>query len=142
MYLCGVPVLKNQYLVLEIFSNCPGRFAWKTRMILAKNIAIDKKCYLNICQACQWLKSDTNVDSAADFSSTAEELANRVESDLAKELGCVMGGSFDSDLFPSDDCLREGLVPIDFDGLQMLTDPSEIITDPNAEEHFRLDRIQ
>ncbi|XP_046662597.1 CREB-regulated transcription coactivator 1 isoform X2 [Homalodisca vitripennis] len=77
-----------------------------------------------------------------DFSSTAEELASRAEAELAKELGCAMAGSFDSDLFLSDDCLREGLVPIDVDGLQMLTDPTEIITDPNAEEHFRLDRIQ
>lgn len=77
-----------------------------------------------------------------DFSSTGEDLACRAEAELAKELGCAMAGSFDTDLFPSDDCLREGLGPIDFDGLQMLTDPSEIITDPNAEEHFRLDRIQ
>lgn len=28
-YVCiGVPVLKNQYLIPEIFSNCPERFVW------------------------------------------------------------------------------------------------------------------
>lgn len=77
----------------------------------------------------------------SDFSSTVEDLASRAEAELSKDLGCAMAGSFDTDLL-TDDCLREGLGPIDFDGLQMLTDPSEIITDPNAEEHFRLDRIQ
>ena len=60
--------------------------------------------------------------------------------ELAKDLGVAMAGPLDPDLFPTDECLREGLVPIDLDGLQMLTDP-EIITDPATEDHFRLDRL-
>ncbi|XP_054278058.1 CREB-regulated transcription coactivator 1-like isoform X2 [Macrosteles quadrilineatus] len=71
-----------------------------------------------------------------DFSSTAEELANRND-EFTKELGVAMAGAFDTD-----EAFREGLGIIDFDALQMLTDPTEIITDPNAEEHFRQDRFQ
>lgn len=52
-----------------------------------------------------------------------------------------MGASFDTDLFPSDESLREGLGSIDFDGFQMLTDPGMVISDPSAEDHFRLDRL-
>ena len=53
-----------------------------------------------------------------------------------------MSGSFDTDLLPSDEMLREGLVPIDFDGLQMLTDPEmNVITDPSTEDNFRLDKL-
>lgn len=67
-----------------------------------------------------------------DFSNTEE---------LAKDLGEAIGvPSLESDLFPTDDCLREGLDPIDFEGLQMLTD-SDLITDPATEDHFRLDRL-
>ena len=72
-----------------------------------------------------------------------------------------MGSSFDGvDLFPTDDALRgiefrcftstfqlpfemcpaAGLDPIDFDGLQILTD-SALVTDPSTEDHFRLDRM-
>uniref|UniRef100_A0A1B6D9Y1 Transducer of regulated CREB activity N-terminal domain-containing protein n=1 Tax=Clastoptera arizonana TaxID=38151 RepID=A0A1B6D9Y1_9HEMI len=76
-----------------------------------------------------------------DFSNTGDDLACRAEAEFAKELGCAIGGSFDSDIFsPSDECLRQGLDPIDLDGLQMLTDP-EIITDPATEDHFGLDRL-
>lgn len=74
-----------------------------------------------------------------DFSNTGDDLSSREEAEFAKELGCAMAGSFDSDIL-SDECLRQGLDPIDLDGLQMLTD-QEIITDPATEDHFRLDRL-
>ncbi|XP_024082449.1 CREB-regulated transcription coactivator 1 isoform X1 [Cimex lectularius] len=61
--------------------------------------------------------------------------------ELTKDFAVTMVDSLDQDLFPSDECLREGLDPIDFDGLQMLTDP-EIITDPATEDHLRLDRLK
>ncbi|KAK6624745.1 hypothetical protein RUM44_011605 [Polyplax serrata] len=71
-----------------------------------------------------------------DFSSSTTD-------DLTKpSLASAMSGSFDSDLFPSDETLRAGLGPIDFDGFQMLTDPDmNVISDPSAEDHFRLDRL-
>ncbi|XP_077514054.1 CREB-regulated transcription coactivator 1-like isoform X5 [Amblyomma americanum] len=51
-------------------------------------------------------------------------------------------GSFDSaDLFSTEEALRADLGPIDIDGLQILTDPDmAVISDPAAEEAFRLDR--
>lgn len=52
-----------------------------------------------------------------------------------------MTGDFDQDLFPTDDALRHGLDPIDFGDLQMLADPNMPISDPAAEDHFRLDRL-
>ncbi|CAH1393563.1 unnamed protein product [Nezara viridula] len=58
--------------------------------------------------------------------------------DLGKDFGVNMVDNLD--LFPTDECLREGLVPIDIDGLQMLTDPS-MIADPATEDHLRLDRL-
>nr|XP_034171558.1 CREB-regulated transcription coactivator 1-like isoform X2 [Osmia lignaria] len=61
--------------------------------------------------------------------------------EFVKDLGTAMMGDFDPDLFPSDDALRQGLDPIDMDGLQMLTDPTMVISDPSAEAHFRLDRL-
>lgn len=54
-----------------------------------------------------------------------------------------MMGDFDPEMFPSDDALRQGLDPIDVDGLQMLADPtgSLVLSDSSAEAHFRLDRL-
>lgn len=52
-----------------------------------------------------------------------------------------MTSDFDPSLFPSDDALRQGLEPIDFSDLQMLTDPDAPISDQTAEDHFRLDRL-
>lgn len=53
-----------------------------------------------------------------------------------------MSGAFDTDSFFPDDTLREGLGVIDLDGFQMLTDPDmNVISDPSAEDHFRLDRL-
>lgn len=51
-------------------------------------------------------------------------------------------GSFDADLFGSvsDEALKDGLVPLDLDGLQMLTDPS-MIADPDTENSFKLDQL-
>jgi len=75
-----------------------------------------------------------------DFSSSAGDDLSRQE--FVKDLGSAMSGSFDTDLLPSDEMLREGLVPIDFDGLQMLTDPEmNVITDPSTEDNFRLDKL-
>ena len=45
----------------------------------------------------------------------------------------------DSDLLPSDEALRTGLDPLDFNELQMLTD-STIVTE-ETENSFRLDRL-
>ncbi|KAF3425675.1 hypothetical protein E2986_13655 [Frieseomelitta varia] len=75
--------------------------------------------------------------SPADFSG-ADDLTNP---EFVKDLGTAMMGDFDPDLFPSDDALRQGLDPIDMDGLQMLTDPTMVISDPSAEAHFRRDRL-
>ncbi|XP_021913457.1 CREB-regulated transcription coactivator 1-like isoform X3 [Zootermopsis nevadensis] len=76
----------------------------------------------------------------ADFSSSTGDDLSRQE--FVKDLGSAMSGSFDTDLLPSDEMLREGLVPIDFDGLQMLTDPEmNVITDPATEDNFRLDKL-
>lgn len=59
--------------------------------------------------------------------------------DFAKDIGTAMAsmsGSFDaSELFPSDEALRAGLDPIDFDGLQILPD-----IDNSNDESFRLER--
>lgn len=100
-----------------------------------------------------------------DFSSTPEELAQQ----NSQELNSAMGSSFDVvDFYPTDDALRgmvksgsflienkivcftvlvlfsvdltDGLDPIDFDGLQILTN-STLVTDPSTEDHFRLDRM-
>jgi len=51
-------------------------------------------------------------------------------------------GSFDADFFGSvsDEALKDGLVPLDLDGLQMLTDPN-MIADPDTENSFKLDQL-
>ncbi|XP_031774607.1 CREB-regulated transcription coactivator 1 [Apis florea] len=72
-----------------------------------------------------------------DFSG-ADDLTNP---EFVKDLGSAMMADFDPDIFPSDDALRQGLDPIDMDGLQMLTDPTMVISDPSAEAHFRRDRL-
>lgn len=74
---------------------------------------------------------------SVDFSG-ADDLTNP---EFVKDLGSAMMGDFDPDIFPSDDALRQGLDPIDMDGLQMLTDPTMVISDPSAEAHFRRDRL-
>ncbi|XP_046463672.1 CREB-regulated transcription coactivator 1-like isoform X7 [Daphnia pulex] len=72
-----------------------------------------------------------------DFSCTPEELARHNSHDLSS----AMGSSFEGvDFYPTDDALRDGLDPIDFDGLQILTN-STLVTDPSTEDHFRLDRM-
>lgn len=71
-----------------------------------------------------------------DFSG-ADDLTNP---EMVKDLGMAMMSGFDPDLL-SDDALRQGLDPIDMDGLQMLTDPTMVISDPSAEAHFRRDRL-
>jgi len=75
-----------------------------------------------------------------DFSSsTPEELARQ---GLSKDLSSAMGSSFDGvDFFPTDDALRDGLGPIDFNDLQMLASETSVVMDPSTEDHFRLDRL-
>ncbi|XP_062574115.1 CREB-regulated transcription coactivator 1-like isoform X2 [Saccostrea cucullata] len=67
---------------------------------------------------------------------------NSYQQDFAKELGNAITGmseSFADDLFASDEeVLKVGLGPLDFDGLQMLTDPN-LITDPATEDSFKLE---
>ncbi|XP_014476769.1 PREDICTED: CREB-regulated transcription coactivator 1 isoform X4 [Dinoponera quadriceps] len=67
-----------------------------------------------------------------DFSG-ADDLTNP---EFVKDLGTAMMGDFDPEMFPSDDALRQGLDPIDVDGLQMLADPTMVISDSSAEAHF------
>ncbi|XP_020289876.1 CREB-regulated transcription coactivator 1-like isoform X3 [Pseudomyrmex gracilis] len=71
-----------------------------------------------------------------DFSG-ADDLTNP---EFVKDLGTAMMGDFDPEMFPSDEALRQGLDPIDMDGLQMLDDPTMVISD-QAEAHFRLNRL-
>ena len=51
-------------------------------------------------------------------------------------------GSFDADFFGSvsDEALKDGLVPLDLEGLQMLTDPT-MVADTDTENSFRLDQL-
>jgi len=50
-----------------------------------------------------------------------------------------MMSDFDPGIFPTDDVLRQGLGPIDMDGLQMLADPTMVVSDSSIEARFRLD---
>lgn len=65
---------------------------------------------------------------------------NAYQQDFAKELGnAITGMSENFDFFASDEeVLKVGLGPLDFDGLQMLTDPN-LITDPATEDSFKLE---
>ncbi|XP_064474276.1 CREB-regulated transcription coactivator 1-like isoform X1 [Ornithodoros turicata] len=69
----------------------------------------------------------------------AQDLA---KCDLVSHSALAQLSAFDSsDLFSAEEALRAGLDPIDLDGLQILTDPDmAVISDPAAEEAFRLDR--
>lgn len=79
--------------------------------------------------------SSTIELSFADFSNS-EELSIGKE---LRDFGVM--SSLDGDLFPSDECLREGLVPVDLDELQMLNNCPDMIADPATEDHLRLDRL-
>lgn len=75
------------------------------------------------------------------LSGVEESLKNN---DFVKDIGNAMAAvdSFDSDLFgPSDEVLKVGLDPLDLDGLQMLTDPANMIIDAATEDSFRLDHL-
>jgi len=45
--------------------------------------------------------------------------------------------SFD-DVFNSDEQFKNELTPLDFEGLQMLEDPTNVLADPSTEEQLRL----
>ena len=52
-----------------------------------------------------------------------------------------MSDQFDTDFFNvSEMALKDGLVPLDLDGLQMLTD-SSLVADADTENSFRLDQL-
>lgn len=66
--------------------------------------------------------------------------------DFAREISNAMGGMQDmfgdTDLLTSDEALKDGLAPLDFNELQMLTDAGGgIVADPATEDSFRLDRL-
>lgn len=66
------------------------------------------------------------------------------QQDFAKELGNAITGmpeGFDTDLFPSVEVLKAGLDPLDLQELQLLSDPTNNLTDPATEESFKLDRL-
>lgn len=77
------------------------------------------------------------IISCADFHAAAVD-DSVLRQDLAKELGNAMADSFDPELFPTDEALKDGLDPLDFAGLQMLTDPN-MVADPATEDTLRLD---
>ncbi|XP_014665039.1 PREDICTED: CREB-regulated transcription coactivator 1-like isoform X2 [Priapulus caudatus] len=59
--------------------------------------------------------------------------------DLVRDIGNAMAG-FDTDFFPSDEALKDGLDPLDIDGLQMLADP-DLVADSACDDSFRLDGL-
>ncbi|XP_036363859.1 CREB-regulated transcription coactivator 1 isoform X4 [Octopus sinensis] len=61
--------------------------------------------------------------------------------DFARELGNAITGlnDFDADYLPEEEALKIGLVPLDIDDVQMLTDPN-LVTDAATEDSFKLDR--
>lgn len=70
---------------------------------------------------------------------TIADFSGADDPEFVRDLGTAMMGDFDPGIFPSDDVLRQGLGPIDMDGLQMLADPTMVISDSSAEARFRLD---
>lgn len=50
-----------------------------------------------------------------------------------------MSESFDTnEMFASDEQFKSDLTPLDLEGLQMLEDPTNVLTDPNTEDQLRL----
>jgi len=49
-----------------------------------------------------------------------------------------MSDSFDNDMFGSDEHFKTDLTPLDLEGLQMLEDPNNVLTDPGTEDQLRL----
>ncbi|XP_070183987.1 CREB-regulated transcription coactivator 1-like [Littorina saxatilis] len=73
----------------------------------------------------------------------ADDPLGRMQVDFAKELGNAITGmpdGFDTDFLSNDEAFKADLCPLDFDGLQMLTDPN-MVTDPATEDTFKLDRL-
>lgn len=51
----------------------------------------------------------------------------------------TMSDSFDAnEMFCNDEQFKTDLTPLDLEGLQMLEDPSNVLTDPGTEEQLRL----
>ncbi|XP_025077345.1 CREB-regulated transcription coactivator 1-like isoform X2 [Pomacea canaliculata] len=73
----------------------------------------------------------------------ADDPFGRTPLDFAKDLGNAITGmpdGFDADFLSNDEAFKADLGPLDFDGLQMLTDPN-MVTDPATEDTFKLDRL-
>lgn len=73
----------------------------------------------------------------------ADDPFGRTPVDFAKDLGNAITGmpdGFDTDFLSNDEAFKADLGPLDFDGLQMLTDPN-MVTDPATEDTFKLDRL-
>lgn len=66
----------------------------------------------------------------------------RQSSDFAKELGNAIGmsDSFEADFLTNDEAFRDGLGSLNFEEMQMLTDPS-LVADADTEDSFKLDRL-
>ena len=62
----------------------------------------------------------------------------RLPPDFAKELGNAITGLPDS--FDTDFLTNDGLDPLGFEEIQMLTDAS-LVADPATEDTFKLDRL-
>lgn len=89
---------------------------------------------LQYCTAVNSAQTTPNTPSSipdivlTDFSTTGDELRR----DMSKDLGCDISN------FLGD--VRDGLDPIDFDGLQILT--QDILnSDPSSQQHFPLDSL-
>ncbi|XP_036363858.1 CREB-regulated transcription coactivator 1 isoform X3 [Octopus sinensis] len=80
----------------------------------------------------KYLLQDENTNPGAD------DLSRQ---DFARELGNAITGlnDFDADYLPEEEALKIGLVPLDIDDVQMLTDPN-LVTDAATEDSFKLDR--
>ncbi|GFR80566.1 CREB regulated transcription coactivator 1 [Elysia marginata] len=87
--------------------------------------------------------SPTSGSKIPDIILTGADDMCRLPLDFAKELGNAITGmpdNFDTDFLTNDEAFKDGLDPLDFEGIQMLTDAS-LVADPATEDTFKLDRL-
>lgn len=61
------------------------------------------------------------------------------ERELRQAMNVPMSESFDgNEMFSQDEQFKTDLTPLDLEGLQMLEDPSNVLTDPATEDQLRL----
>ena len=91
-------------------------------------------CALRVSKFSEYSVSCSGADDALNKQDFAKDLGNAITG--------MADGCFDADLFGSvsDEALKDGLGHLDFDGFQMLTDPT-MVTDPDTENSFRLDQL-